>query len=504
MGDEKSESRLHSIWRLYKTQLALLTYKNFLLSKRNLKSTLFQIFSPVLLGLFLIYLQSLAMDSIDIKQVNTSILPISPIPKCHGAHCVTIGVGLTNGYEPWVTHVLSYLADNYQLELGKDIRVLTEQDPVAFVDYLRVHYNETQTGVIFCTGKFNFTIPNVTWAHSFDCDMGPVGQSLNMYSILMNNTNLPLLFLTNVANPMPMDLPTLAVKLALDNAIIGYHTGATTPTIELELQSFPMITSRYYAGYDVVSVEGAFWYFIPPMVTFVVVLEELVREKEHRLRQGLMVMGMSSTPYWHSWFAAGVTFLFLSSNVVIASGCMYDFAFFRNTPYLILMSMFGFFGIAMLMLAFVLATLLSTTKAAYTVPLTQVSYAFLLLGLVLQMFMTNVVILYLLYSDAIPHWVVYVRTILELYPPFNFSKSFGDIARKAANRYSSQEHKWVAGPGYTYHDFITPIDGSYQGVVYHAPSTIQTVFTMLENAAIFMAIAWVCDHVVAGNRGSGE
>lgn len=120
------------------------------------------------------------------------------------------------------------------------------------------------------------------------------------------------------------------------------------------------------------------------------------------------------------------------------------------------------------------------------------------------MFMTNVVILYLLYSNAVPHWVVYVRTILELYPPFNFSKAFGDIARKAARRYSSQEHQWVSGPGYSYHDFVTPIDGAYQGVVYHAPSTIQTVFTMLENAAIFAGIAWLCDHVVAGNRGSGE
>ena len=244
MGDEKSEPRLRSIWRLYKTQLALLTYKNFLLARRNLKSTLFQVFSPVLLGLFLIYLQSLAMDSINIKEVNTSILPISPIPKCSGPHCVTIGVGLTNGYEPWVTYVLAYLADHYNLQLGTDIQVLTEQNPIAFVDYLRVHYNETQTGVIFCTGQFSFTIPNVTWPHSFDCDLGPTGQSLNMYSILMNNTNLPLLFLTNVANPMPMDLPTLAVKLALDNAIISYHTGGSAPAIELELQSFPVVTTQ--------------------------------------------------------------------------------------------------------------------------------------------------------------------------------------------------------------------------------------------------------------------
>ena len=50
-------------------------------------------------------------------------------------------------------------------------------------------------------------------------------------------------------------------------------------------------------GYDIVSASGAFYFFIPPMVTFVVLLIEIVREKEYRLRHGLAMMGMSYTSY---------------------------------------------------------------------------------------------------------------------------------------------------------------------------------------------------------------
>ena len=201
-----------------------------------------------------------------------------------------------------------------------------------------------------------------------------------------------------------------------------------------------MPKNRYLQGYNVVTDSGAFYFFIPPMVIFVVMLIEVVREKEYRLRHGLCMMGMSHRAYWHSWIISSLVFILIGSNSLIVSGLLCQFDFFLHTPYLILLMLFGLFTLAMIALAFMMATLLTTTKAAYTT-----SYAFILLGLVLQLFLSDVTILYLFYARGVPTWVVVVRYLLMLYPPFNFSKAFGDIARKSSAHYSSWEHLWVSG-----------------------------------------------------------
>ena len=93
---------------------------------------------------------------------------------------------------------------------------------------------------------------------------------------------------------------------------------------------------------------------------------------------------------------------------------------------------FSVFSLAMINLAFLLSTLLNTTKAAYTT-----SYAFILIGLVLQFLLSDITLIYLLYGDDVKLWVKIVRTLLTFYPPFNFSKIFGDISLIAGDHYSS-------------------------------------------------------------------
>jgi hypothetical protein len=114
------------------------------------------------------------------------------------------------------------------------------------------------------------------------------------------------------------------------------------------------------------------------MIVFVVILTEIVREKEKHLRLGLTLMGMSSTAYWMSWGITALLFSTIVSNLLVLSGIICGFDVFCKAPYAILCLLFTSFTFAMSLLAFWCSTLISTTKTAYTT-----SYAFLISGMVL-------------------------------------------------------------------------------------------------------------------------
>ncbi len=88
--------------------------------------------------------------------------------------------------------------------------------------------------------------------------------------------------------------------------------------INISSQNFPRAELRI-SGYDVVAANGGVWFYIPPMVTFFIILTEIVMEKENKLRLGMKLMGLKDSAYWISWFATGISFAFLSSWILIGT-----------------------------------------------------------------------------------------------------------------------------------------------------------------------------------------
>jgi hypothetical protein len=77
-------------------QTRLMTWKNYLVSSRNYKLTLFQIFTPIFICLLLVLLQ-IVLNIYNTLYVNKNpnIIPISNIRKCSiPSDCVTIGYAL--------------------------------------------------------------------------------------------------------------------------------------------------------------------------------------------------------------------------------------------------------------------------------------------------------------------------------------------------------------------------------------------------------------------------
>jgi hypothetical protein len=79
------------------------------------------------------------------------------------------------------------------------------------------------------------------------------------------------------------------LKQDLDNAYLQYYSEKRglnfSPKINATMQSFPITQNRFLEKADVISSVGAFYFFFPPMITFVVILLEIIREKDLKLRK---------------------------------------------------------------------------------------------------------------------------------------------------------------------------------------------------------------------------
>jgi len=77
----------------------LMLKKNYIIMCRNKKITFFQLFSPVLVCLLIIFWQYLANIITEFSEINPEITPTSKISKCIApddvSDCVTIGYGIT-------------------------------------------------------------------------------------------------------------------------------------------------------------------------------------------------------------------------------------------------------------------------------------------------------------------------------------------------------------------------------------------------------------------------
>ena len=479
----------------------VLMWKQYLLFKRNIKSTLFQLLTPVFICIFLVGLQEFANYGFQVNVMpNPPVVSVSKIPQCYGSDCITLGIAYTNETRTEVSKfILKHLQKHQDLELGKSMKIIAN-DYDEMIDYLEKNPNKTQTVVLFCTGALK--IPEAYGIDgTFDCLRETAGTNLTLYSLIINSTITPLMFFSGFNAPRPVDYSSLSVKLAIDSAIYDYYNpnSETSQNFEAEYQGYPITVNRFLKGYDIVTDVGVFYFYIPPMVTFVVMLIEIVREKEYRMRHGLAVMGMTPGPYWLSWFCTGFVFSFLVTNSLIITCLACQFDIFLYTPYPIMLFIFMMFSMAMINGAFLLSTIIKTTKSAYTS-----SYAVILIGLVLQFLLSDINIIYLLYSENLPQWARITRVLMSLYAPFHFSKAYGDIAKIASSHYDSGEGRWVDGEQYTFDMFDNSISTSIAGTPVNVPSTFLSVLMIVADGLLLAIIAWYLDHILPSNRGTAD
>lgn len=140
---------------------------------------------------------------------------------------------------------------------------------------------------------------------------------------------------------------------------------------------------------------------ITPLFAFLFIQNEIVREKEYKLRQGnfikdlgLNIFGASHLAYWTSWFVVSNIYAIIASVSSYLAGLSFGFGFFTETPfYIIIFFLFYPFVLAMQMLSYFISTLAPSLKASNTV-----SYAIMLFAIVVESFVSDNMLLTFLFT----------------------------------------------------------------------------------------------------------
>lgn len=83
----------------------------------------------------------------------------------------------------------------------------------------------------------------------------------------------------------------MSLKLSLDNSFLELKALAAgmdyIPKIEQQIQGFPMVPNRIFADIDAISMYGTFYLIMIPLCLFMVIFDEMMREKIDKLRMGM-------------------------------------------------------------------------------------------------------------------------------------------------------------------------------------------------------------------------
>lgn len=180
---------------------------------------------------------------------------------------------------------MQFVAKENDLDFGSDVKMLIHGNSNALMNYFKTHQNQTKYGVLFCIDNLDFM--NV----SIPCSFEYYKETLHLYTIVYNMTNIPNGYLSSGGLPIPKDPALAKLKQDIDNGYLNYYASKNTsnthkpPKINATLQSFPSIPNRFLENASIISSTGAFYFFFPPMISFVVVLLEIIREKDLKLRK---------------------------------------------------------------------------------------------------------------------------------------------------------------------------------------------------------------------------
>eukprot|EP00727_Mastigamoeba_balamuthi_P010089 m51a1_g5702 hypothetical protein (1182) ;mRNA; f:1033584-1061301 len=403
------------------------------------------------------------------------------LPRCHsplsGAACVTVlwavdpPASSTSPPRPLDDAALgrvigSVLRRNGLLESD----AVREADSEALRQRILKHPNLTLSGVVF-----------------YPRDAPPDNASVTRGS--GNDTAVPYALLWNETTPWPslstvdvFEAMSHSVQMAVVEELVGRRAVASAPVFTNS--RFPQHFK--VRKFDAMSNVGTLIMYCPTMFNFMLLLYQLVQEKDLQLRRQMKSVGMSDVTYWASHIIYNAAFITVSTLFTMAFGCVFQFAFFIKASWPAVFLTFWLFGLAMMPLAAFISMLVSNTQAAVNAGM-----AVFLFGIVVQIIATNNWLLTMMYSPDFPQAAL---NLLCLWPPFPFSKLIIDIAGKTNE---NDLHK-AGAKFFTWSDMYekTLVSGGY-----FYPSPMESVYWLLIDLAWFTGVALILFSTLPSENG---
>ncbi|KAJ3267738.1 ATP-binding cassette sub- A member 1, partial [Terramyces sp. JEL0728] len=347
---------------------------------------------------------------------------------------------------------------------------------------------------------YNYALqnPNTTsWGITFNQPAN--SQNINIQYQLWFNA-------TNTANSSDIfGRQVLSMVRGLDEAIISVlndPTATVTADIDINMKDWPLIPPTTLSD-AIVQQLGPVFFFCSEMLIFINVLNQIVSEKELKLRHGMEVMGLRPSVYWFSHLVSNTLLVFINAIFASASGYAFQFQAFTGTNFFVIFITFFLFGEAMVMMAFFITTFVRKTRVAILIGI----FIFII-GLLFESFVfSGAYIGYIWWStDTISSlgWI-----ILMFFPFFNFGHIFLDITTLTTGVLDQLTQNYTPGPGFPwstlYNKFPATSLPSYGSAgLPDVPAPIQAWYFLIMNCFFYGILLWFFDNVIPNEFGASR
>lgn len=479
-------------------QLQLLLWKNWLFIIRSWKTTLLQLLAPCFFLVLVTVLSFLPQGLEDVT--NPQPVYIGKLPQCQGWNgkpCVTL---LTIGLNLTVPTQIN-VSDLTNLELNDETQDCIRQlmDGFANASNLsrteisdNIYLNDTKKALVEL-GKSNYTQVALLFT---ECSTDENNPKLN-YTIIYNATRALKLQQLIFGSPNKPD-GRAEIQITLDQVFMNIVLNKPVE-ISVQAETFPKLFQR--ESIEAKQAQSATGFlFCAITIQFVMMLYNVVSEKDLKLRQGLKLIGLKDSIYWIAWAITGLVIALLSTCVLMVTGYACQLQYFLNTNFIINFLLFFIYSGSMVPLAFFASVFINTIKLAVSVGIMIFVIGLMVIGL-----LGNPFLLTQLYINVKP--LVYVLSFL---PPFHLAKAMADIGLAGSDTDSNglpQESHYYGWPqlfkAIDVEIFkFNSSDDTAQPYLEHytLPPTYQSLIYLVANAVLYGVLFWYLDNVISGNH----
>ena len=410
-------------------QIKLLTIKNLRIFQRNLSFFGYHAMIFLMVFLWMVLVSYLIKNQSSL--VHTATFPSSSLEafqKCGDSpldnldNCLSLGVILVNDSESetqdWIQKALYDLKQKHGLKQDSDIKIIYSGNKMEDVYDKMQDFSEIKSMLTFCN---NYNIfKNSTM--SLQCDSlsyGAMGVDVNVYGVHYNSTKLAPNYLRDTGTPIKSDNNAILLKMSVDESIINYYrehpssdqyftlpynpvktcskkssssaknpkkTGGLLSSSEIKSQldfedssfsydfkimDYPKPKNRFIEKFDSSNQWGSFYYMFIILLSFVKFAQYIAKEKDQKLRKGLIPLGLNHFSYWFSWIICIGVFDIFFTCCIVFGGMALGFPMFREIVFIlpfivILLCLWSYRFLAILVIT-ACDNYRSATKANYTI-----------------------------------------------------------------------------------------------------------------------------------------
>ncbi|KAG9307579.1 hypothetical protein G9A89_023144 [Geosiphon pyriformis] len=486
-----------NLFKVFFAQLWIMVKRNFILQLRYRKSTISQALVGPLLFLILLLILQKADNSVQRESyLHPKSYPLLGLLPCQGVNdndrCINVLYTPDTGDNKKIMQVFSA---NNQKRTGKSIPL---EDTKIDINYKP----EKNMGIIAVPDApfiFNYTLnnPNVTlFGIEFTSVPGP--PTNYRYQIWFNSTQS-----NNNSDVFSEQL--LSFQRGIDEAIVTVATNSTTgntdsPAFNVRIKDWPIVPPKNISDQIVASL-GSLFFFCAEMIIFISVLNTIVTEKEQKLTDSLVMMGLKKEVYWLAYFISNAWLIVFCSLITCVFGFAFDFSVFRNTNFIVLLITFILFGLAMVTFAFFITTFCRSARVAVLVGI----FLFII-GLLFQSLVFSSSFVGYIWWDENTSSIGWI--ILMFIPFFNFGKMYLDMTQLSAGKFDFLTETRVPGPGFHWNDLYNKIPLNYlpsyssSGRKPDVPIPVQSWYLLLMNIGVYLVLTWYFDKIIPDEFGS--